>query len=730
MNTLGLSRLGALSALMALASCATPEIRQDLGELGSGPAFLRATSGSVHGVACSFTPGEWTGVARGIVENRWGAIGQFSSDGVTYTSASQVLDAMETTNERDRELLALQLNIVSNDAGIFGMYANLGDAQIAMGSLYGTTARQLTQSRKSTAVIEAARAFNQGFAGCDPMNFTTSQDDDGDGISTDADCDDNDATIGASLYDSDLNRDVGYFEDTPQMPSDWAYEDGHVYTTEGGQSAFLGDEELWTDYVVMSTVTAYGTKVGCGFDCTEVCGEYEPDGAYTTWEAIGFGLIDASTDEDGALTVCNNSDHDILLDPYATFDGINSQSLSLGEDDGYLIGPNSCIDTFYGSFTTDNGVYSPNVGDAPYWCFQAGTQIQPSLSYALLNARLPEDLAQLIGDMPTLDLDSDGETDDTDWAGSLGVQGQINLWDYQANHAALLVGKTAEAADDGILRVTLDVQNRGALSAHDALLSDTVPASWQLIDCDVAPESEAAAEGGTTYTWNFSLAGCTDDCSVVDSQQVTCDLVNTFGVDVDHASLPEAAVAYNDGDDNEVSYSFPALISNYDYDSDGEIRCGETDRWRAGVLGRASLDSDQDEGYHGYRCAISRNQDEGCYNPGHFLQIGEFEDVEEDGISSECEENCPGNNSFDQHGRTDHDAFDISDGDIVDLRFWMVGQDMFCSAEANGEVVTVSGSDPSFGDGGTGFSTLNMYGAYDNIKVCEAFDLPASDDAR
>ncbi len=723
MTNLVTYRFGAIATLLALSACGTPET-QELTELGSGPSFLRATSAEVHGMACSFTPGEWSGVARGILDNRWSAIGQFTSNGTTYTSSAQVLEALASGSDRDSEFLALDLNIVTNDAGIFGRYADLGDAQVTNGKMVGLTARQVATGPKSGSSIDAARAFNAGFAGCDALNFTTSNDDDGDGVPTSSDCDDNDATIGADLYETDFARDDGYFADTPQMPSDWVYEDDRVYTTEGGQSVFLGEAELWSDYVVMSTVTAYGTKVGCGFDCTEVCGEYEPDGAYTMWEAIGFGLISATTDDTGDLTICNDGDHDILLDPYATFDGVNSQSLTLGSGDSDIIGPNSCIETHYGSFTTENGVYSPNEGEPAYWCYQAGTNIQPNLEYSLLNARLPQALQDLIADMGHIDLNANGVTDATDWSGNLGVQGQYNIWDYQNTHAALLVGKLASATTDGTLRVTLDVQNRGALAATNVVVTDTVPRAWQLIDCDVAPTSETTTADGKSYSWEFSLDGCTDDCAIVDSQQITCDLINSFGVDVDHSSLPEASAAYNDGEGEEVSYSFPALISNYDYDMDGEVRCGETDRWRAGVLARAAADSDQDEGYHGYRCAIARNQDEGCYNPGHFLQIGEFEDVEEDGISSECEENCPGNNSFDQHGRTDHDAFDISAGDEVDLRFWAVGSELFCAAEANGERVTVSGTDGSFGDGRTGMSTLNMFGAYDNLKVCEAFAIP------
>ena len=57
MNIFAMRRIGAFSALLTLAACGTPET-SELSELGSGPAFLRATNSDVHGLACSFTPGD------------------------------------------------------------------------------------------------------------------------------------------------------------------------------------------------------------------------------------------------------------------------------------------------------------------------------------------------------------------------------------------------------------------------------------------------------------------------------------------------------------------------------------------------------------------------------------------------------------------------------------------------------------------------------------------------
>ncbi len=152
-----------------------------------------------------------------------------------------------------------------------------------------------------------------------------------------------------------------------------------------------------------------------------------------------------------------------------------------------------------------------------------------------------------------------------------------------------------------------------------------------------------------------------------------------------------------------------------------------TNRWRAGVLLRAQLDSDQNEGYHGYRCALSRNKKDDCFPAGHFLQIGEFKDEPEDDLITECNDDCPENTTFAELARVDHDgSLDISVGDVSDLEFWIVGQQMFCQASDKCGVphVSATASDGSFAAGGTGFATLNMFGDFMDVQVCEAYDLP------
>lgn len=153
--------------------------------------------------------------------------------------------------------------------------------------------------------------------------------------------------------------------------------------------------------------------------------------------------------------------------------------------------------------------------------------------------------------------------------------------------------------------------------------------------------------------------------------------------------------------------------------------CSSSDRWRAGILARAALDADQDEGFHGYRCALASNAANGCYEDGLFLQLSEFMDAPEDDARSECDSSCPPNTTFDQLGRQNHEEINLATGDTGHLTFYAVGNAMHCEARGDhGETVSVSASDDSFSAGTVGLSTLNMFGEFSYIKVCQAFTIP------
>lgn len=164
----------------------------------------------------------------------------------------------------------------------------------------------------------------------------------------------------------------------------------------------------------------------------------------------------------------------------------------------------------------------------------------------------------------------------------------------------------------------------------------------------------------------------------------------------------------------------------------GEEDCTTNDRWRTGIVLRAEADDDQGEGFHGYRCALSSNAVNGCYEDGLFLQIGEFMDSAEDGVGSEgCNGrvDCLPDSAFDQLVRKNHPntVADLSDSQTARLKFFAVGRDLYCEATGpTDEKISASATDRSMNSGTVGLSTLNMKGEYDHIRVCEAFGTPDS----
>ena len=149
---------------------------------------------------------------------------------------------------------------------------------------------------------------------------------------------------------------------------------------------------------------------------------------------------------------------------------------------------------------------------------------------------------------------------------------------------------------------------------------------------------------------------------------------------------------------------------------------GATHRWRAGIVGHATLDEDQDEGFHGIRCALASNAQpldgipHGGASTGQFVQIGKFLDAEEDEIGSECEGGL--NTTFDELARTNYDAFDFNDGREVQLSFWLVGNSLHCEAFDGVTKVSAHAYDNEFTSGTVGLSTLNMFGQFNDIEVC------------
>lgn len=94
-------------------------------------------------------------------------------------------------------------------------------------------------------------------------------DGDGDGVPAGVDCDDENPLVGALLYENDMSVDTSYLANGPKLTAPWAYHDGVVSNTKGGQQALLGQAEGWTDTVTFLSLSAHGSKSGCSSDAPD-----------------------------------------------------------------------------------------------------------------------------------------------------------------------------------------------------------------------------------------------------------------------------------------------------------------------------------------------------------------------------------------------------------------------------------------------------------------------------
>ncbi len=151
---------------------------------------------------------------------------------------------------------------------------------------------------------------------------------------------------------------------------------------------------------------------------------------------------------------------------------------------------------------------------------------------------------------------------------------------------------------------------------------------------------------------------------------------------------------------------------------------GETNRWRGGVILRGERNDNQDEGFHGYRCAVASNAETVGGVPhsgpstGQFLQLAEFMDGAEDETGSECEGGH--NTTFQELARTRYDFFDFAGGAKAHMTFYAIGNSLHCSITDGSGTVSASAIDNSFTRGTVGLSTLNLLGNYETIRVCAA----------
>lgn len=420
------------------------------GEDGLGTANDKVGGVSVVGeAACSFTQGAWGAACNGqnvaCLRDVW--FPEVFHDGLTV---GQVVPHVLATGADVEaylpqggpashgakstfygQMTALKLNLTFSAAGAFGPSKNLASATMKGGAYDGWTAEAVLAYAESvppaqveSPLVDALTALNEAFDTCEPSGLPVYDVDlDGDGVPGSLDCDDHDALIGALLYKNNMSADTGYFTVGPTLTDPWVYESGHASNTEGGQQAFLGQDEAWGDTVTFVVLSAHGSKSGCSSDASD----------------------------------CN----------------------------------------------------------------------------------------------------------------------------------------------------------------------------------------------------------------------------------------PE--------------------------------------RFRTGVLARTTADPDQDEGYHGYRCAVAMNATTDCYEPGPFVQLAAFLNEAEDDVKSECTNGCPVNPTFDQLARTNRSEMtDLLGGDTALLTFWAVGTNLVCEFDGiGGEHVVAAAADERFATGRSGFSTLNALGEFDQISVCQAFGVPA-----
>ena len=148
---------------------------------------------------------------------------------------------------------------------------------------------------------------------------------------------------------------------------------------------------------------------------------------------------------------------------------------------------------------------------------------------------------------------------------------------------------------------------------------------------------------------------------------------------------------------------------------------GTTNRWRTGLLARAALDSDQNEGFHGYRCGMGSDAEALTgESTGSFLQIAEFKDAPEGHGATECNEAA--DPSFGELARVDTEPLDLTGEDTAVLAFTAIDNQLNCELLTTRGGATAQATSTKFTSGTVGFSTLNMYGKFHFISVCEVLE--------
>ncbi len=351
-------------------------------------------------------------------------------------------------------------------------------------------------------------------------------------------------------------------------------------------------------------------------DCGEDdCPEVEPDECLTLWQAHSRGWLWVESGSGGTVTFTNMGIYDVCIDEHGLYTSTGTQSMFV---EGELVGaielaPTESLTLYYGSWTTDNGYYSPYLGNDSWWCVENNTTTASGYTYDWYGEEVPAVLSSYVES--GWDADGDGVDDLEDWAGSYGVQAQYNIWAYQSTNAVLTAGKLAEVDGDEII-VTVTSRNVG-YDDGTGELTDTIPAGWSAISYDVEPDSEVDNGDGTvSVSWAVDVAG-TGGGTTVDADTFSYVLLRDCASDAPYTELPEAYVVYDDTEGEQTSWSMPAAAYNLDGDGDGVVDCAEEELCDG--LDN-DLDCDIDEGFDvdadGWTsCSGDCDDDDAAVNP-------------------------------------------------------------------------------------------------------------------
>jgi hypothetical protein len=532
--------------------------------------------------------------------------------------------------------------------------------------------------RVTTAACEQPDGFTDDGSDCDDADASVNPaaaelcngiDDDCDGLVDDEDS----AVSGTSTWYGDSDGD-GYGD--PRV-STQACEQPSGWTDDGSD---CDDDDAGANPGALELCNGADDDCDGSVDEGDVCGdddceEVAPEACLTLWQAHARGWLSIATGGSGeAVSFVNSGGYDVCLDEQALYASSDTQAFFLDAavtDLPEQLATGDRYTAYYGSWTTDNAVYSPYLDEGAWWCVDNGNPATAGGSFVYYGEAVPEVLATWVDTLT--DVDGDGVDDLVDWAGSYGVQAQYNIWDWQLDQPVLTAGKLAEEVMGEVV-VTLTSRNLGDHSGEGWLV-DEVPAGWSVVATERTPDQIVPnADGTTTLAWFVELEvfGYTGD-----TIQLAYTIARDVSADVAYLELEPAWITYASecasasgscvilwppDCGGEVSSSLPAAVYNIDVDQDGVQACPEEeicdglDNDLDGVVDDGLPDADAD----------------GVCDD---LDVEECDGVDNDG-DAEVDEDCPGTLSGVVFFDDDQDGSQgYCEPGLVDVVVWADGPD-------------------------------------------------------